>query len=169
VTAPWQQEVRDSLLTAVYVALAGPIVGLLWWQAAPKLSRGSLAEILVGSEAPFRGQIGADAWFLLLSAVAGAVCALIVVLLRGYGPGPVLGLAAGGVAAGIVADRVGYLAQRAGTRAAMHAVGIVPRASSFDLLDFKVRALGVVVAWPIAALVVYLAALAIADRPRSLP
>jgi hypothetical protein len=167
VTEPWQRELRDSLLIAVYVALTGPLVGLLWWQAAPKLTKQLMAGLLIGSNVGYRTEIGADAWFLLFAAVAGVVCGLAVFVLRGWGPGAVAGLALGCAAAAIVADRVGYLAQRGHTMAAMQALGIADGAS--DQLDFKVRALGVMVAWPLAALLVHVCALWVRERNLSLP
>lgn len=168
-TASWQQELRDFLLTALYVALAGPIVGLVWWQVAPKMTRQSMIAVATGTGAPYHPVFGADLWFLLFSALAGIACTLLVLLFRTASPGVVVGLAVGSAAAGVIADRVGFVAQRGQTLANMRAVGIVPGGLAHDLLDFKVRAVGVVAAWPIAALVVYLAALAIADRHRSLP
>src|SRR4051794_4815894 len=156
-------------ITTVLIGLSGSLVGLLWSHAAPKLSRQSIAGIVAGSETPFRVQIGADAWFLLLSALAGVVCALVALLLRGRGPGVVLGLALGGGAAAVIAARVGFLAQRDHTRAAMHALGIAPHAQAFDILDFKVRAIGVIVAWPLAALIVHTLSLMVRSLRRSLP
>lgn len=161
-----RRDVVTAAVTAVVVALSGSLVGLAWSAWAPKLS---IAGVLSGSEEPFRAQIGADAWFLLLSAVAGIICAAVALALRGRGPGVVLGLAIGGAAAAVVADRVGYLAQRASTLARLHALGITPHGDVLGLVDFKVRALGVMVAWPAAALLAHALALAVRNRHRSLP
>lgn len=166
---PWQRELRDFLLTAVYVVLVGPAAGLVWWQLAPKQSKQSMLVILNNSAEPFHVAIDADAWFFLVAALAGVACALAVFCFRDVGPGVAAGLAIGGAAAGVIADRVGYLAQRGHTLAAMHAVGIPPSGSASNLLDFKVRTLAVVTAWPIVALIVYMGALALRDRHRSLP
>ena len=166
-TDPWQRELRDFLLIAGYAVFLGPVAGLIWWQVAPKQTQQSMTLLLNGSAAPFHLTIDADVWFLLVAALAGLVTALVVALLRAAGPGAVAGLAIGSAAAGVVADRVGYLAERGHTLAAMKAAGVAPGA--IDLLDFKVRALGVIVAWPMAALLVYMAALAVLDRYRSLP
>jgi hypothetical protein len=164
---PWRRELRDFLVTAGYVVFLGPVAGLIWWQLAPKQTRQSMTLLLQGSVKPFHLAIDADVWFLLVALIAGLASALVVAFLRTVGPGVVAGLAVGGAAAGVIADRVGYLAERAHTVAAMQAAGVAPRA--MDLLDFKVRALGVIVAWPMAALIVYMAALALRDRYRSLP
>jgi hypothetical protein len=168
VTASWRRELRDFLLVAVYVVLTGPIVGLLWSAAGPKLQ---LFRALGGSGGAWDAEAGADVHFGLLCIAAGAVCAAVAVLLRMDGPGAVAGLAAGGLGAAFVADRVGYLLNRGDTLDLLHT-----RSVSLGLLSqygidpfFKVRALGVVVAWPMAALVVSVSALALRDRARSLP
>ncbi len=166
-TEPWQRELRDFLLTAVYAVFLGPIAGLVWWQLAPKQTKHTMTVLLHGSAAPFHVAVDADAWFLLVAAIAGLVTAVVALLLRWFGPGAVAGLAVGGAAAAVVADRVGYLAERGHTIAAMQTAGVAPAAA--DLLDFKVRALGVIAAWPMVALVVYTVALAMRDRYRSLP
>ena len=167
-TDPWQRELRDFLLVTVYVALAGPIVGLIWSVASPKVD---LIQALAGSGVAWRAESGADAHFALLSVAAGALCAGIALACRRDGPGTVAGLAAGGLAAAFIADRVGYLFNRPDTLHLLHANSI-----SLSVLDkfgidpfFKVRALGVVVSWPMTALIVYMGALALRDRYRSLP
>lgn len=167
-TDPGQRELRDFLLVTVYVALAGPIVGLIWSAASPKVD---LIEALAGSGVAWRAEAGADAYFALLCIAAGALCAGIAVACRRDGPGAVAGLAAGGLAAAFIAARVGYLLNKSDTLHVLREHGI-----SLSVLDkfgidpfFKVRALGVVAVWPMAALIVYMGALALRDRYRSLP
>jgi len=166
--ASWLQELRDFLLITVYVVLTGPIVGLLWSASGPKLD---LFRALAGSGEAWRAEDGADVHFGLLCVAAGAVCAAIAVLLRMDGPGALTGLAVGGLGAAFVADRVGYLLNRGDTLDLLHARAVPLRLLSDVGIDpfFKVRALGVVVAWPMAALVIYVSALALRDRARSLP
>jgi hypothetical protein len=169
VTASWQRELRDFLLIAVYVVLTGPIVGLLWSASGPKLE---ILQALGGSANAWRAEAGADVHFGLLGIAAGAVCAAVAVLLRMDGPGTTAGLAAGGLGAAFVADRVGYLLNRGDTLDLLHSrsISLHVLLSQYGIDPFfKVRALGVVVAWPLAALVVYMSALALRDRARSLP
>jgi hypothetical protein len=149
------------------VVLTAPLVGLLWSAIGPKLP---LQPALNGSETAFRTEVGADLHFLLVTAAAGIVCAAVAIALRRDGPGVVLGLGVGGVLASFVTDRVGYLLNRDHTVTALHHLGV-----SLSLLDkfgidpfFKVRAIGVIVAWPLAAVVTHTLALAIRG-PRSLP
>lgn len=167
-TAPWRQELRDFFLIAAYVVLAGPVVGLVWSATGPKVD---LLRALSGSSEAWRAEAGADVHFGLICIAAGAVCAAVAVVLRLEGPGAITGLAAGGLGAAFVADRVGYLFNRGDTLDLLHAHSVSLSLLSQFGIDpfFKVRALGVVVAWPIAALVVYVSALSLRDRTRSLP
>ena len=167
-TASWQQDLRDFLLIATYVVLTGPIVGLLWSAAGPKLD---LFRALGGSGGAWRAEAGADVHFGLLCIAAGALCAGVALLLRMDGPGVIAGLAAGGLGAAFVANRVGYLLNRGDTLDLLHSRSVSLHQLSQYGIDpfFKLRALGVVVAWPMAALIVYVTAVAIRDRARSLP
>ena len=165
---PWRQELRDFVLTALYVVLAGPIVGLLWSAAGPKTD---LLDALGGSGVAWKAEIGADVHFGLLCVGAGVICAAIAIGLRRDGPGAVAGLAAGGLGASFVADRIGYLLNRADTLDLLRAHNVPLSVLDRFGIDpfFKLRALGVVVAWPVAALVVHGIAVAMRDRARSLP
>src|SRR4051812_16535993 len=135
-------------LTTVFVALSGSVAGIIWSHLAPTLSVAGLAR---GSESPFRALIGADAWFLLVAAVAGVLSAVIVLVLRLDGPGVTAGLVAGGLAAAFIADRVGYLARHDDILATLRHLGI-----SLSLLQqahvdpfLRVHAYGVLMAWPL--------------------
>jgi hypothetical protein len=161
-------EIVTGVFTAVYVTLAGAFAGLVWAGVAPKLSKAAVLDL---SGAMFHPQIGADAWFLLVAALAGVLCAAVALLVAGEpGPGVVAGLGVGGLAAAFVADRVGYLAELHGSTqmaiAAFRSLGAEPFTGEFD---FRVRALGVVTAWPIASLAVVGLVMAINAWRRSLP
>ena len=161
-------EVVSGLLTAVYVTLAGAVVGLVWAAVAPKLSKSALLNV---SGAMFHPQIGADAWFLIVGGLAGIACAIVAVLVLGEpGPGVVAGLGVGGLAAAFVADRVGYLAQlHDSTQMAVAAFRSLGLAPDVGQLEFRVRALGVLTVWPIASLAVVGLVLAVGAWRRSLP
>lgn len=150
----WGHELRDLLVTTTVLVLLGPMAGLVWSAVAPKLA---LVAALEGAEAPYRAEIGADFRFLLVGIVAGLVSALGVAAARRDGPGVMLGLAAGGLAGGFVAARVGYLAERGGTLQTLHHLGVSVHLLAGYGLDpfFRLRALGVVVAWPIVAVAVH--------------
>lgn len=177
VPAPWptpapyerplrlREDLTTAVVTAAFVALSGPIAGLIWAAIAPKLAVGQAVQ---GSEVAFKAQVGTDVSFLAVTVVAGVLCAAAAIIgFRARGPGLVTGLAVGGLAAALIADRVGYLVERSATLTAIHAAGVAhPSALGVSLLDFRVRALGVVTGWPIAALVVAVLVDAIRARRR---
>ena len=152
-----REDVTTAVFVVVGVALLGSVVGLLWAVWAPHVS----LTRLVGSERPFAWQFGIDAWFLLLAAVAGVFSGVAVYVFGGRGPGAVLGLVGGGVAAAAVAARVGFIAERAHTLSVMHARGVP--LSFLDLLEFKLRVLAMAAAWPIAAVAVFAVIAAVRD------
>ena len=139
-----------GVLTALYVILLGPAVGLVWGAVGPKLSIPALA---ANSDAAFHALIGADAWFLLVGGLAGALVVLVAVAVAGEpGPGVAGGTALGGQIGAFVADRVGYLSQVSATKHAL--LGAHPGGAVISEIDFRIRALGVVTVWPLASLLV---------------
>ena len=163
----WPDDAKDVLWTALLAVLGAPLVGLLWSAIGPKLP---LRSALGGAESAFRSEVGADVHFLFVTAAAGVVCALVALALRRDGPGVVVGLAVGGALGALVTDRVGYLVNHDHTLSVLRHLGV-----SLSLLDkygidpfFKVRAVGVILAWPLAAVLTHTLVVAIRDR-RSLP
>jgi hypothetical protein len=148
----WPHDGVVLVTTTALVTMAGAVVGLIWSATAPKLS---IRELAAGSEATFKTQVGADARFLLLSILAGVVCAAIVLAFGQRGPGAVVGLAVGGVLAALVANRVGVVAQHDATLSALKSLGLSHSARVLNLVGFRVRAQGVLLAWAIASLVVH--------------
>jgi hypothetical protein len=145
-------QVAVAAVTTVYVALLGTAAGLIWAALAPKVS---IPAIAAGASAAFHAQVGADVWFLVVGAIAGVLCAVAAIaLLREEGPGLAFGLAFGGSLAAVIADRVGYLSEQHATTAALRALGATPSGSTISEIDFRVRALGVLTAWPLASLIV---------------
>ena len=141
-------------LSTVFVALLGPAVGLIWSAAAPRLS---IARVAANDETTFKSLIGADAWFLLVTALAGVFCALVAHAVRGRGPAVVSGLAIGGAIGALIADRVGYLATKHDVLQTLKPFGITLHRLQAAGIDptLKVHALGVIVAWPLAALLTH--------------
>lgn len=154
-------EARITLLVAAYAALFGAVVGVVWHAIAPAIA---VARAINGSEAASKSLIGDDAWLALLGIAAGVVCVLMLFLVSPHaavGPGAQLGLAVGGFLGMLVAARVGHLVGHHAVVSAVAArfphatpAGIGQVASIFD---FRVRAKGVLFAWPIAS--VFLCAL----------
>lgn len=159
----WQprEDLTIAALMVVLLALFAPLIGLLWAHVSPELS---VTKVLSGSEVPFKAEIGDDVWFLLIAGLAGAATGWVAYAVGGRGPGVVLGLVFGGLGAAAVAARVGFLAQRAHLLGQMRAHGVNPL--YYDALEFKLRALGVVTAWPIAAVAVFVLVAAIRGEQR---
>jgi len=148
----WPAEAVVAVLGTVYLAIAGAIAGLLWDAAAPKLSFRDLA---ASASATFHPQIGADAWFLLVTVLVGLVSSVALCLVvRRPGPGAAIALAVGGLLGAFVADRVGFMAERHQAIVGLRAVGFPATGDLVTQVDFRVRALGVVAGWPLVALVV---------------
>jgi hypothetical protein len=107
-----------ALIAAVAAsALLGLLIGLIWSAVAPRAvlvvqGRG-VASVLNSETHAF---IVADAWFCLLTAVAGLICGLVgyLVAVRMYGALPLVGLLLGGVAGSWLAMWIGQ--QRGLTR-----------------------------------------------------
>jgi hypothetical protein len=109
-----QSRLRWGLLaliaTAAASVLLGLLTGLIWSAVAPRAllvvqSRG-VAYVLNSETGAF---IVADAWFCLLTAVAGLICGLAgyLVAVRRYGALPLVGLLLGGVAGSWLAMWIG--------------------------------------------------------------
>jgi hypothetical protein len=155
-------ELRLGVVIAAYSALLGAVVGLVWEAGAPTVQ---LAQAINGNEAAGKPLIGDDVRLGLLGIIAGIVATAVVLLLgrdRERGPGEVLGLAAGGVLGALVAARVGDLARH--HQMVSTIAKVVPGASKAETstllgyFGFHVRATGVLLFWPIAAVVVHLLA-----------
>jgi hypothetical protein len=155
-------EVGLGVVVAAFSALLGAAVGLIWAAGAPRIH---LAAALDGSESAAKPLIGDDVRLGLLGIIAGVLVAVIVLVAgrhRDRGPGEALGLAIGGVLGALVAARVGEVSRHHEMVKALAAVvpGVTSKESTrlLGFFGFHVRATGVLMLWPIAALAVYLVA-----------
>jgi hypothetical protein len=158
---PWvRRELQLGVVIAAYSTLLGAVVGLVWEAGAPTVH---LADAINGNEAAGKPLIGDDIRLGLLGIVAGIIAAAVVLIVRRdreRGPGEVLGLAVGGLLGALVAARVGELARHHQTVSTI--AKVVPGATSeqtskiLDYFGFHVRATGVLLFWPIAAVAVHL-------------
>ena len=101
-------------------ALLGLLTGLIWSAVAPRallVVQGRGVAYVLNSETD--AFIVADAWFCLLTAVAGLICGLAgyLVAVRRYGALPLAGLLLGGVAGSWLAMWIGQQQGLAGFRA----------------------------------------------------
>jgi hypothetical protein len=165
-------EVGLGVVVAAFSTLLGAAVGLIWAAGAPRIH---LAGAVDGSESAAKPLIGDDVRLGLLGIVAGILMAVVVLVAgrhRDRGPGEVLGLALGGVLGALVAARVGDVSRHHEMVKALAAV--VPGVSSKEsarllgFFGFHVRATGVLMLWPIAAVAVHLLVTATGPRLPSL-
>ncbi|MFV2177816.1 hypothetical protein ACFHW2_26980 [Actinomadura sp. LOL_016] len=142
-----------GLVTTLTMALLGPVAGLLWAWTAPEVTyvifRGDTYLADPESQAP----IGTDIRFALIVLVAGALCGGAAYLAGGRGNdiALLLGLAAGGVLAGMLAWRTGHMIGLDEYRAAVRAAADRERVTGVA----ELRARGLLVFWSVAAVGVY--------------
>jgi hypothetical protein len=153
----WRREAVVAGLVATYSVVLGGVVGLLWAKFAPHLA---IAQAAQGSEAASKAVLGDDLWLAMLGGIAGLVCVAVLAMVArdsGRGPGAVLGLAVGGLLGTMVAAQVGHLVQHPDLVAQLHQAfptlddQTVGRVLGF--FDFKLRWKAVLIAWPVAAVV----------------
>lgn len=164
----WPSEALVAVLVVAYSVLLGGAVGLIWPRVAPHLR---LVDAINGSEAATKALLGDDMWLALLGIVAGVVSVALLALVArdaGQGPGGVIGLAVGGLLGSLVAARVGHLVEHPHVVTALRASfpGITHHSVNTILgyFDFRVRAKAVLLAWPLAAVIVQAAIVALRYR-----
>lgn len=147
------------MLVAVGVAVSGVLLGLLWLWLAPRVPLVSNTEGVYLQDIEGEQAIGADGTFLLCGLALGAISGAVVFLLRKKGGIPVVvGLAAGGLLASVVAWRFGiWLGPSSDVVARAKEAGV---GKAFDA-PLKLNAKGALLAWPVAALAVHLAVTAL--------
>jgi hypothetical protein len=160
-----RSEVGFGVVVAAFSTLLGAAVGLIWAAGAPRIQLGAAID---GSESAAKPLIGDDVRLGLLGLIAGILVAVVVLVAgrhRERGPGEVLGLAIGGVLGALVAARVGEVARHHEMVKALAAVvpGVTSKESTrlLGFFGFRVRATGVLMLWPIAAVAVHLLVTAI--------
>ena len=154
-TTDGRRELRTAALVVGWSALAGLPVGLVWWLVAPlpRIAKRADGLYRAGGEGN-EAAIAADGWFAVLAVLAGVVIALVVYLLTRPGRVlPLVGLAVGGLLGAVVAWRFGALLGRAPIEATARGLEVGAR---FDG-PLDVSALGVLLAWPLAAVITYFA------------
>ncbi|MER6087894.1 AAA family ATPase [Streptomyces bluensis] len=147
-------EVREAAIITVGVALAGVLLGVLWWWLAPHVPLVSDGEAVYLRDTEGEQAVGVDGTFTLLALGFGAVSALVVFLVRRRGGVPlVVALAVGGLLGSVLAWRLGvWLGPEQNVVARAREVG---NGVTFSA-PLKLGAKGALLAWPFAALVVHL-------------
>ncbi len=148
-------EALTALVVLAGVAVLGVPVGLLWRALAPRavalVSNGSVD--LVNSET--KAFIAADGTLFLLSLAAGVLAAAAAWwLARDRGVGALLGLVVGAALAAYLAGRIGLLGQdRQALLSGVRAGRVTGRVD----LPLQLRARPVLLAWPAAAALTWVA------------
>lgn len=143
-----------AVVTAVGCVLLGAPAGLLWAAVAPRVMV-EVAGTAVSLASDASAFVAGDGWFLGVVFVAGLLTGLLAWALgRRYGPGVVLGLAAGGLLAAYVAARSGELVDAGVARQAVEA----GRMGGLEL-SLVLRSTEAIVGWPVGALLGFLAPL----------
>jgi len=157
-----RDDVRVAALLAAAVAVSGLLVGPLWAAVAPTAQ----VEVREGGvyvlEPEGQAFIAADGWFAVLGTIAGSLCASVAFArFRRHGAVALLGLTLGSVIAAVLAWRLGHLIGPGDleSRARTVAEGTTLEA------PLDLRAPGVLLAWPIAAVSWFLA-LTLGFEPR---
>ena len=142
------------------MAAAIPL-GLVWWLVSP-LAR--LEKRADGVFAVGRGEeaaVAADGWFAICAVLVGVLAAVLVAFLVHRRLAGLAGLAVGGVLGSVLAWQIGALLGPPSVEASVAAARVGAR---FDgPLDLS--ALGVLLAWPMAAAVAYFAVVAGLEAP----
>jgi len=151
-------EVREAAVITVAVALAGALLGVLWWWLAPHVPlTGDVVDkswVVYLKDSEGEQAVGVDGTFTLLALAFGAVSALAVFLLRRRGGVPlVVALGVGGLLGSLLAWRLGvWLGPAQDVIAHAKSAG---KGVTFSA-PLKLGAKGALLAWPLTALVVHL-------------
>lgn len=140
-------QIRVGVLTALVITGLGVPVGLLWAAIAPRTAYVIMDGKAYLADPETQTLIAADGWFAVLTAAAGVLCGLAGYLLAGrLGElGLLGGVTAGAGAAALVAWQVGQALARTDGR---HPAGTGSGGATATL---DLRAMGVIVAWPLVA------------------
>ncbi|MGA4842551.1 DUF2567 domain-containing protein [Streptomyces sp. G45] len=149
-----RREVVEAAVIGVAVAVSGVLLGLLWLWLAPRVPLIASEEAVYLKDNEGEQAIGVDGTFTLLGLGFGLLSAVVVFLVRRRGGIPlVVGLAAGGLLGAVLAWKVGvWLGPETDVVAHAKSVG---RGVVFDA-PMELKAKGVLLAWPVAAMVVHL-------------
>ena len=158
------RDLSAALIVIVVSAALGIAAGFVWIAVAPKLELEVQGDTAIPVRPEGEALIGIDGTFALIAIGGGVLCAIAAYLWLRRGIGVVCALVAGGWLAAWLAAKVGGWAGPAAL--ATHRGD--PDGTVFTQ-PLDLRATGVVLLWPIAALLVYLLLTLLFDheeRPR---
>jgi hypothetical protein len=147
------RQVRIAAVTVVIAAVLGALAGLLWEAISPHVTYVSIAgkAFMVDPESP--AVIGTDGRFVVITAALGLVCGIVAYLAGGRNNdlALVVGITVGGAIAALLAWRIGH---QIGLDT-FHRMVRASDQSKFFKGPVDLSARGVLVCWPLAALVAY--------------
>jgi hypothetical protein len=153
VGGPTGKALRTGAVTAVVMAVLGPLAGWIWSSVSPDVKYVVLQGKPLLADPEGQGPIGIDGRFALIGAVAGIVCGLVAYAAGGRRNDIplILGLVVGGVAASLLAWKVGHHIGLDDFKTSVrHAKDGTVVTGVADL-----RAKGVLMFWPLLAVAVY--------------
>ena len=153
---------RAAALVTVLSSAVGVLLGLVWWLVTPLARLEKRADGVFGVGRQAETAVAADGWFAVCGLVAGVVVALVAAFLVRERLAALVGLAAGGVLGSVVAWRVGALL---GPGPLQETAEILKVGQRFDG-PLTISALGVLLAWSMAAVAAFFAAVAGLDANR---
>jgi hypothetical protein len=137
-----------------------------WWQMAPlpRLKVDPRGLLVVGSQS--ETAIAADAWFGASTGITGALCAIIAFRLDRANVGVLVGLTLGGLLGAVAAWRIGMVLGPAPVDVQARDLSVGDQLQG----PLQLSAVGVLLAWPLAAVAVYFSLVAGLDSaPRAAP
>ena len=153
---PLRAELRAGFLVVLGCAVAGVLVGMVWRLVVPLavLEKEATGVVQVGGA---ETEVAADGWFAVCAALAGVLAAVAAaLLLRSGRVGAVVGLTLGGLVGALVAWRVGLLLSPPEITASAKEARV---GDTFEG-PLRMSAYGVLLAWPMAAVITFFAIVA---------
>lgn len=131
---------------------------MVWWALTPPATVRKRAGGVFATGPSAEAAVAADGWFAVCALVAGVVTALVAAIAttRAGGWGILAGLTVGGLLAAALAWQLGVLL---GPPALLDGAAEVQEGERFEG-PLRLSAVGVVLAWPLAAVMAYFAAIA---------
>jgi hypothetical protein len=158
----WPRPLQIGLVLLACV-VAGAVVGVVWELLTPLPQFEVAGDRILLPAAEDESGIAADGWFAVCAGVSGVVSAAAVfVRVREARISALVGLTVGGLLAAVIAWRVGVAIGPESVRAG--AVGLSDGETFSGPLELS--ALGVLFAWPLAAVITYFALAAGVHRDR---
>ncbi|MDL4821559.1 hypothetical protein [Actinomadura opuntiae] len=150
---PTGRQLTTWLVTTAIVTPLGPLAGLLWGNTIPRVGYVVIQGEALVADPEGEGPIGVDGRFALIALSAGLLCGIAAYLAGGRRNdiALLLGLAAGGVAASLLAWKTGHLIGLG------HYQDVVRHGRDGATVTGvpDLRAKGVLMAWPLVAVAAY--------------